>query len=267
MVATVDKAEIQRGLETYHRPGDTFEIRILKTRYKTISGYFNDLSNAVDAAISYNGEYAIYATINPTNPRLMARSHNKLKKYAENTTSDADIARLNWLPTDCDPSRPAGISSTDEEHVVSIAKCKEIKQWLIEQGWPEKAFVIVDSGNCGYLLARIELENTKENSDLVAKCLEALDYLFTDETFHVDTTSGNPARILRVPGTLNAKGDEVGDMHHRVARVLEAPDNFEVVPREKLEALVWQSDGREGKARPEAHQKGVSRYPCDAQEI
>jgi hypothetical protein len=100
--------------------------------------------------------------------------------------------------------------------------------------------VIVDSGNGGYLLARIELENTNENSDLVNKCLQTLDFLYSDETFHVDTTSGNPARILRVPGTLNAKGDEVEDfdMHHRMAKVLEAPDSFEVVPREKLEALI-----------------------------
>jgi hypothetical protein len=67
--------------------------------------------------------------------------------------------------------------------------------------------------------------------------LEALDYLYSDETFNVDTTSANPARILRVPGTMNAKGDEVGDMKHRMARILEAPAAYEVVPKEKLEAL------------------------------
>jgi hypothetical protein len=238
MAAVVDKAEILKGLSIYHQSGDVFEIRIPHTRYKTISGYFDNFDNAADAAISYNGEYAIYATINPTNPRLIARSNNRLKKYADNTTADTDITQLNWLPVDGDPPRPAGISSTDAEHDVSIQKINEIRRWLIEdQGWPEKAFVIVDSGNGGYLLCRIELENKAENSDLVAKCLEALDYLFTDETFHVDTTSGNPARVLRVPGTLNAKGDEVKDMHHRTARILDAPDNFEVVPKEKLQAL------------------------------
>lgn len=127
MAVIVDKAEIHRGLQIYHNHGDTFEIRILDTRFKTISGYFNDIDNAVNAAISYNGEYAIYVTINPTNPRLIARSNNKLKKYAKNTTSDADIKRLNWLPADCDPPRPAGISSTDEEHDISIRKCKGIR--------------------------------------------------------------------------------------------------------------------------------------------
>jgi P4 family phage/plasmid primase-like protien len=238
MVAAVDKAEILKGLSTYHRPGDVFEIRIPKTRYKTISGYFDNLDNAADAAISHNGEYAIYVTINPTNPRLIARSNNRLKNYAANTTADADIEKLNWLPVDGDPPRPAGISSTDMEHDISIQKIKEIRKWLIEeQGWPESAFVIVDSGNGGYLLARIELDNVKENSDLVARCLDALDFLYTDDTFNVDTTSCNPARILRIPGTLNAKGDEVKDMHHRTAKILYAPDSFDVVPKEKLQAL------------------------------
>ena len=79
---TVDKIEILRGLKIYHQDGDTFEIRIPDTKYKTISGYFNNFGNAADAAISYNGEYAIYVTINPTKPRLIARANNKLKKYA-----------------------------------------------------------------------------------------------------------------------------------------------------------------------------------------
>ena len=141
------------------------------------------------------------------------------------------------MPADCDPPRPTGIPATDDEHEISISKCTKIKQWLIEdQGWPDKAFVLVDSGNGGYLLVRIELENTKENSDLVFKCLQTLDFLYTNETFHVDTTSGNPARILRVPGTLNAKGDEVEDfaMHHRMARILEAPDTVDYCKQHNL---------------------------------
>lgn len=233
-----DRSEILRGLQVYHRLGDTFEIRIVEG--EKASGYFTDFNKAADAVIGRAGDYAIYVTINPTDPRLIARANNHLKSRPKSTTSDDDIARLNWLPADCDPPRPTGISSTDEEHAISIKKCKEINRWLIDgQGWPEKAFVIVDSGNGGYLLARIELDNTEENRKLVANCLETLDYLFTDETFHVDTTSGNPARILRVPGTLNAKGDEVGDlnMRHRMARIIEAPDTFDIVPKKLLAVL------------------------------
>jgi len=104
----------------------------------------------------------------------------------------------------------------------------------------------VDSGNGGYLLARIELENTTENHGLVERCLKALDYLYSDEGFTVDTTSANPARILRVPGTTNAKGDEVGDMRHRMSRILEAPESFEFIPRVLLEALAGMLPEQEG---------------------
>lgn len=233
-----DRAEILRGLMAYHRPGDTFEIRIPGAgKLGTISGYFTDFTAAADSVLGRADEFAVYVTINPTNPKLIARANNRLKPYAKSTTSDSDIVKLNWLPMDGDPPRPAGIPSTDDEHDLSLRKCAEIRDWLISNGWPTNAFVRVDSGNGGYLLARIELENTTENHVLVERCLKALDYLYSDEGFTVDTTSANPARILRVPGTTNAKGDEVGDMRHRMARILEVPDSFEVVPKELLEAL------------------------------
>jgi hypothetical protein len=232
-------------LKIYHAAGDVFEFRLPDAgKFKTIGGYFNDFDKAADEAITLSQRHlglAIYCTTNPTDASLLGRANNRTKAYAKNLTADRDIARLNWLPVDADPPRPAGISATDEEHDLSISRIRDVKKWLIdEQGWPEKSFVIVDSGNGGYLLARIELENdfmgTKENTGLVAKSLEALDYLFSDDTFHVDPTSQNPARILRVPGTLNAKGDEVQEleMKHRAARILEAPDSFVVVPKEKL---------------------------------
>ena len=240
-MAEFDRAEILSGLAAYHVPGDTFEVRIPDAgRDRTVSGYFNDFQKADDAIVGRAGEAAIYVTINPVKPELIARANNRLKTNAKNTTADRDIAKLNWLPVDGDPPRPAGISSTDEAHDTSISRIHEMRQWLIDdQGWPANSFVVVDSGNGGYLLARIELDNTTENSTLVKGCLEALDYLYSGEGFHVDTTSANPARILRVPGTKNAKGDEVDgmNMHHRMACILDAPDRFEVVPRAKLEAL------------------------------
>jgi len=266
-----DRMEILRGLKVYHRQGDTFEIRIPDAgKVKTISGYFTDLSAAADATLGRADEFAVYVTINPTNPRLIARANNRLKPYAKSTTSDTDITKLNWLPMDGDPPRPAGISSTDEEHALSIKKCAEIRDWLVSNGWPANAFVRVDSGNGGYLLARIELENTTENHGLVERCLKALDYLYSDEGFTVDTTSANPARILRVPGTMNAKGDEVGDMKHRMAQILEAPDSYEVVPRVLLEALAAMLPEPEGVSRPTHNAGGAVFDPvayCQAHNI
>ena len=107
-----DRSEILRGLKVYHCPGDTFEIRIPGAgKAGTISGYFTDFTAAADAVLGRADELAVYVTINPTNPKLIARANNRLKTYAKSTTSDNDITRLNWLPMDGDPPRPAGIPS------------------------------------------------------------------------------------------------------------------------------------------------------------
>ena len=183
----------------------------------------------------------IYFTLNKIDPALFHRSANRTKEYAKQTTSDANVIRLNWLPVDLDPIRPSGISSSDEEHDAAISKAKEIKHWLVgDRGWPEDAFVVGDSGNGAHLPIKIDLETTKENVDLVKKCLNALDFLFSDDVVEVDTGTGNPARIWKLPGTMARKGDSSKERPHRMARLLEAPNQYEdleSVPSELLEDL------------------------------
>lgn len=146
MPANFDRVEILRTFKTFRQPGEVLELRIPKAgRYKTISGYFDDPVKLADAVVGLIDEpfAGIYFTINPVKPDLLARASNKYKKFAETTTSDADIIALRWLPVDLDAKRPAGISSTDQEHDAAITKAREIRSWLIEeQGWPASAFVL-----------------------------------------------------------------------------------------------------------------------------
>ncbi|MEI2763794.1 hypothetical protein [Methanothrix soehngenii] len=78
------------------------------------------------------------------------------------------------MPGDLDSKRPAGISSTDEEHDAAIAKAYEVRGRLIELGWPENAFVLADSGNGAHLDTKIDLQNVPEDVALVRRCLEAM---------------------------------------------------------------------------------------------
>jgi len=48
----------------------------------------------------------------PVKPDLLARASNRVKAFAETTTSDSDILERRWMLVDCDPVRPAGISSS-----------------------------------------------------------------------------------------------------------------------------------------------------------
>ncbi len=240
MASTFDRADILRSYRLFHSEGDVVELRIPKAgRYKTISGYFDNSSAFADAVVGLADEEfkGYYFTLNEINPDLIARSANTYKKYAEETTADKDIIRRRWLPIDFDVVRPAGISSTDDEHAAALKLAREIKGGLISKGWPENAFILADSGNGGHLDIKIDLPNDETAERLIENCLSALDSLFTNETVKVDTTTSNASRIWKIYGTMARKGSNTSERPHRLAKILEAPEELATVSRELLEEL------------------------------
>lgn len=226
----------RQALAVLIEPGAVAELRVLKTRQKTVSGYFDNPDHLAAAAKVWDGKApAVYVTLNPVNPALLARSANKVKGYAEHTTSDSDILRRRWLPIDLDPVRPAGVSSTDEEHVAALARAREVRDWLAGQGWP--ASLLADSGNGAHLLYPIDIPNDAESADLVRGSLEALAFRFSDDSVTVDEKVFNAARIWKFYGTLACKGDSTVERPHRRARLLEVPDRRDPVPVDLLHAL------------------------------
>jgi len=201
----------------------------------TAAGYFNDAEALAAFALELSGKApGVYVTLNEINPALLARIRNRVEPWAKQTTADADVIRRRWLPLDFDPVRPAGISSTDAEHEAALERARECRQWLKGQGWPDPIFA--DSGNGAHLLYRIDLPNDEAAKARVDFCLKALAAEFNDEAVKVDTTVGNAARIIKLYGTLAAKGDGTADRPHRLARILTAPKPV-LVEVEKLDAL------------------------------
>jgi hypothetical protein len=231
-----DPVEIQRALALMV-DSEVFEIRIPKAgRYRTIRGYFNDLSAAVKSAEAWSGQApAVYITLNPVNPALLARANNRMETFAESTTSDTDILSRRWFLIDVDPKRPAGISSSHSEHAAALEKARQVRAWLTEQGWP--APIEADSGNGGHLLYRIALSNEPDNTLLLQRALQALAARFDSAAVSVDTGVFNASRISKLYGTLACKGDDTPDRPHRMARILEAPAALDYVSLELLEEL------------------------------
>lgn len=231
---------IVTALNTILAPGQIVEIRILKATtatYKTphtMSGYFDDWSKVPDAIKAAGIKFApaFYFTLNPPKPELLSRAMNRIKD-ANETTSDADITIRRWLLIDPDPSRPAGISSTDAEHDAAIAKVKEIRDALRGKGWPDP--ILADSGNGAHLLYRIDLP--RDDHELVRHCLEALAFWHDDGAVSIDQAVFNPARIDKLYGTRVRKGDDTPERPHRISAILETPTKIEVVSTELLEAL------------------------------
>jgi hypothetical protein len=222
------------------QPGGVCEIRILKTREGTISGYFDNLESALKAIAGLNGSGpGVYVTLNQVQPALLARAANRLKPRATVTTSDKDITARRRLLVDCDPVRPADISSTGAEHEAALERVRAIRFELSEEGWP--APVLADSGNGGHLIWLIDLPNDAESEQLIQRFLKALAARFDDEAVHVDQTVFNASRIVKLYGTVAAKGDNIAERPHRLSRILDVPTKLEVVPRELLEefAATW----------------------------
>lgn len=241
--------------------GGVFEVRAVGDR--TASGYFDadhleqaaKAIEALDAAGTYSG---IYVTLNPVNPALLSRRSNRIETrlgLKEATTADADIIRRLWFPVDIDPVRPSGIGSSDAEHAAALEVAGNVAGFLSEFfGFP--APVRADSGNGGHLLYRIDLPNDDESRSLIERCLKALGAAFdrspTEDRpgVEIDQTPFNAARIWKLYGTVARKGDNTLERPHRRARIIEAPEVIEVVPRETLERLAALAPEEEPRQAP-----------------
>ncbi|MDP9438168.1 MAG: hypothetical protein M3P49_05430 [Actinomycetota bacterium] len=222
-------SELRRAIEVLFEPGDTVELRSFKDR-TPVSGYFDNFDELARQATELEGRgFAVYVTLNPAKPALLARARNRLKAYPKATTSDADILRRSWLPVDLDPVRPADVSSTDSEKQAALRRAREVKGYLMEQGWPDP--VAGDSGNGAHLLYRVDLPNDRESLDLVKGVLEALAFKFSDKAVSVDTSTCNAARIWKLYGTTARKGDSTEERPHRVSGLLEVPEGIEACER------------------------------------
>ncbi|ACX51565.1 hypothetical protein Adeg_0412 [Ammonifex degensii KC4] len=230
-------SEIRRFCNVLYDSGDVFECRVLDVpKAGVLSGYFNDPEALARAVIEHDGVANIYVTLNPVLPDLLARANNRLLPARGGaTTRDEEIVRRRWLLLDLDPVRPSKISATDREKMAARERARAVFRFLQQRGWPDP--VVADSGNGVYLLYRVELLNDEASKALLKDVLLALSLLFDDEEVVVDTSTFNAARLVRLVGTINAKGDPTPDRPHRRSSLLYVPPELHPVPAEKLEEL------------------------------
>lgn len=237
-----DANEITHALRLWFQAGDVFEVRVLDAvsadyrREHIESGYFDyehisAVPEALKRLLSFRG---VYVTVNPVNPDLLARAVNRLRPAGRNpTTADTDIVRRRWLLIDCDPRRASGVSSSNAEHESALAKAREIRDGLSSLGWPDP--IMTDSGNGAQLMYRIDLP--ADDGELVRRVIGEIAKA-SSEQVAIDTSVHNPARIWRLPGTMNCKGDSIPERPHRMARILDEPQDIVSVPREQMQDIV-----------------------------
>lgn len=221
--AKADLAEINRGISLLFCPGDVVEVRIPKTRFGVVSGYFDNHQALATAILEADARYraaGLYYVLNRIDPALLGRAYNRLRERAEHTTADNNILRRRWLPVDLDPVRPAGVSSSDEEHAAAIGRARIIAAEMAKD-WGRP--IVADSGNGAHLLYGVDLPNDQRWLMFVTAALAELDRRYSDAVVKIDVTSANAARIWKAYGSAARKGDSVPGRPHRLSRILEVP--------------------------------------------
>ena len=221
------RKECTKAIEVLGINKRAVEIRMLKTKKGTISGYYENKEKLLKDIFRYDGVNNIFFTLNVFSEDLLARGKDRLIEYASHTTSDSEITRREFLLIDVDPKRPAGVSSTDEELQSSEIVLREVVSYLRSEGFPEP--IIACSGNGYHALYKVDLSNTKEATQLNKDFLYALDGKFSNDKAQVDKTTYNAARITKMYGTMACKGDSTESRPHRRSRIVQAPDKLEVV--------------------------------------
>lgn len=226
------------------KPGKVYELRALGVPSgggytKTFAGWFDCPEKLAEAAYRLDGQAPDYVsiTLNPVNPDLLARSANKIKhlKKEDATTTDADIIERAWLPIDFDPIRPAGISSSDEEHQAAMQLAFQVIDDMTAEGWPEP--ILASSGNGAHVVYPINLPANKESDQICRDILRALAAKYDSDKVKIDTQLGNASRILKLWGILARKGSNIPARPHRRSEIIMPPMEIIPVSLEKLTNL------------------------------
>ena len=254
LVSTIRKT--LKDLSLFSRRGEVRELRILNTKQRTVSGYFDNPDAMAEAAAEWSGKgTGVFFTLNPVDPDLLAQANNRVKPRAKHTTTDDDILARHWVLLDLDPVRKSGISSTDAEHQLALQRARGVRKTLRAEGFPEP--ILADSGNGANLLLRVNLPNDDASRVLLGRFLQAIAFRFSDERVNIDTSVANSSRISGVYGTLKRKGDATVDRPHRLSKLIDVPKLIEPVKRILLERLAAQvPDPPKSDSRPSGFNVG-----------
>lgn len=242
------KQKLLQAAKLIMHPGKVYELRALGVPSgggytRTYAGWFDSSEKLAEAAFSMDVQKPEYVsiTLNPVNPDLLARSANKMKylKKGDATTTDSDIIERTWLPIDLDPIRPAGISSTEEEHQAALQLAFQMIDDLAAAGWSEP--ILASSGNGAHIVYPISLPANKDSDILCIDTLKALAAKYDNAQVKIDTQLGNASRILKLWGIMARKGDSTPTRPHRRSDILVPPTQIKPVDLEFLATIAAQA--------------------------
>ena len=231
----MDKLEVFKTLDTFCPDGQLIEIRAINAsnpKNNVWSGYFKSHEMIWNAIQQFDNDFNIYFVLNVINDVCYSMvQKDKMVRGAE-TTKDHDIIARRYVLIDLDCVRGGKkISSTKEELNQARMKAHEVRNYLRDQGF---SFPVVACSGSGYhLIYKIDdWANTDDNAQLLAKFLQALSLLFSDDNVKIDTVVWNAARVDKLYGTIARKGANTLERPHRLSKIVLIPDEFKPTDKE-----------------------------------
>ena len=188
----------------------------------------------------------VYITLNTIDSACYSRLQHDHFEITNVTTDDKNITDYAWLFIDMDPERAKEVSSTDEELKEAIAMAGRVKKYLEGLGFERPVEAL--SGNGAHLLYYIGLAKTEENTNLIQRCLMALDMMFSTDKVKIDTVNFNPSRICKLYGTAAQKGANTPERPHRISEIIS--EDFE--PKQTMRMYLEKLAGDVEEVKPVA---------------
>lgn len=222
----IDTLQLRKALNIFKPDGTLFEIRILQGKGKSKSGYFKSIDKAIEELealpVTELKNSNVYFTLNGIQEDCYARIQKDHFCIPEATTNDNEVNAYEWLFIDLDPVRATGTSSSNAQLELAKEKGRKVYAYLKQEGFEDP--VIGMSGNGIHLLYRIAFAPDKK--DVIKNFLEVISLFFSDDNIKIDTVNFNPSRICKLYGTLAQKGTGTEDRPHRMAYIIQAPDEI-----------------------------------------
>jgi hypothetical protein len=185
-------------------------------RYGRVTiGYYWDRENFYRDVLRLNTLGNIYINLHKIDPDLFGRVANRYQPHSKVRYTSSEVIWRPRLVIDLDPKRLSGINSTDEELRAALDLAPKVADY-VESEFGETPLVTA-SGNGAQLVVKIDEPPESKLSELF---LKHLDRKFSDARVTVDTSCHDLPRIVRLPGTLNCKGDSIEGRPRRYAQIL-----------------------------------------------
>jgi putative DNA primase/helicase len=209
--------------------------------------------------------------------RFLGCAKNELRNCTPNNPAetDADIVEDDIVRIDCDPVRPPNCCATVEEKEAAWQVACEVADYLLAHDFPCPA--IVDSGNGYHVIVRAgskvlpvgeAYEEAKKRGCQPQKLfLDGLNAKFgtgAGRPVKIDSKVGNGSHPMRVPETINRKGNSTPERPHRKAQVVtygDLEDTSKFVTAEQFAAALAGLPIPEPKASEDVPQVPERRKP------